>query len=210
MQLINEWYYFTGVIDKKTCNKLIKLGGEFLDKVQVDMTKGATGEERKTGKKISFGSDTTQRISDIKWLNEQWVYDLITPYMETANINAGWNFDIQSTETPQLTKYKKGGFYSWHSDGGADHLSVYDSSKGKFLGGYARKLSMSILLNEDFSGGRLQFVNIYSGKRAILTSELKGTGSVIVFPSFMHHRVAPITKGTRYSLVAWFLGPPFK
>ena len=209
MQLLNEWYYFIGVIDKKTCNKLIKLGGEFLDKVQVDMTKGTTGEERKTGRKLSFGSNTTQRVSDIKWLDKQWVYDLITPYMETANKNAGWNFDIKSAETPQLTKYKKGGFYSWHADGGADHLSVYDSPN-KFLNGYARKLSMSILLNEDFKGGKFQFVNVYGGKRAILTPELKGTGSIIVFPSFMNHRVAPITKGVRYSLVAWFLGPPFK
>ena len=210
MQLTNEWYYFTGVIDKKTCNKLIKLGGEFLDKVQVDTLKRITEEERKTGRKISFESDTTQRVSDIKWLNKQWVYDLIFPYMERANKNAGWNFDIKSAETPQLTKYKKGGFYNWHSDGGADHFSAYDSSDGKFFNGYARKLSMSILLNENFSGGRFQFVNVYGGQRIILTPELKETGSIIVFPSFMNHRVAPITKGTRYSLVAWFLGPPFK
>ena len=210
MQLTNEWYYFTRVIDKKTCDKLIKLGGKFLDKVQVDTHKGTTEEERKTGRKISYGLDTSQRVSDIKWLDKQWVYDLIFSCMKTANKNAGWNFDIKSAETPQLTKYKKGGFYNWHSDGGADHLSVYDSSEGEFLSGYARKLSMSISLNENFSGGRFQFANMYSGKRKILTPELKETGSVIVFPSFMNHRVTPITKGTRYSLVAWFLGPPFK
>ena len=69
---------------------------------------------------------------------------------------------------------------------------------------------MSILLNKDFSGGKFQFVNVYNGKKLIQTPELKETGSVIVFPSFMEHRVAPVTKGTRYSLVTWFLGPPFK
>ena len=206
MQLTNEWFYFTRAVDKKTCNELIELGGGFVDKVQVCIDKETTEE----GSKISLGSDTDIRVSDIKWLDEQWVYDLIFSYMETANENAGWHFDIKSAETTQLTKYKKGGFYNWHSDGGADHLSVYDSSNGKFLNGYARKLSISILLNEDFSGGRFQFVNIYNGKRKILTPKLKETGSVIVFPSFMEHRIAPVTKGTRYSLVAWFLGPPFK
>ena len=210
MQLTNEWFYFTGVVDKKTCNKLIKLGDGFLDKVKVDSHQGTTEEERKTGRKVSLASNTNVRASDIKWLDEQWVYDLIFSYMETANKNAGWHFDIKSSETPQLTKYEKGGFYSWHSDGSADHLSVYGSSKGKFLNGYARKLSMSILLNEDFSGGKFQFAKVSEGKKQIQTPELKETGSVIVFPSFMEHRVAPITKGTRYSLVAWFLGPPFK
>jgi len=211
MQLTNEWYYFTSAIDEITCNRIIELGGEFLDKAEVNThNKESTEEERKTGRKKSFGSNTNQRVSDIKWLNEQWVYDLIIPYMENANNKAGWNFDIKSTETPQLTKYKKGSFYNWHTDGGADHLSIYNSSKGEFLNGYARKLSMSILLNKDFSGGKFQFVNICNGKKLIQTPKLKETGSVIVFPSFMEHRVAPVTKGTRYSLVTWFLGPPFK
>jgi len=211
MQLTNEWYYFTNAVDEITCNRIIELGGEFLDKVQVNIhNKETTEEERKTGRKRFDGSNTNERVSDIKWLNEQWVYDLIIPYMETANNNAGWHFDMKSAETPQLTKYKKGSFYNWHTDGGADHLSIYNSSKGEFLNGYARKLSMSILLNEDFSGGKFQFANICNGEKLIQTPELKETGSVIVFPSFMEHRVAPITKGTRYSLVSWFLGPPFK
>ena len=211
MQLTNEWYYFTGVVDEITCNRIIELGGEFLDKVQVGIHKGDTTEkERRTGIKQSVESNTNERVSDIKWLNEKWVYDLVIPYMETANNEAGWRFDIKSIETPQLTKYKKGSFYNWHTDGGADHLSIYGSSKGECLNGYARKLSMSILLNKDFSGGKFQFVNVYNGKKLIQTPELKKTGSVIVFPSFMEHRVTPVTKGTRYSLVAWFLGPPFK
>ena len=209
MQLTNEWYYFIGAIDKKTCTKIIELGDGFLDKAEVDKHKGITKKERKTGRKVSMKLDTKIRISDIKWLDNQWVYDLVFPYMTTANKEAGWLFDIKSAETPQLTKYKKEGFYSWHADGRADHLSVYDSSKGKFLDGYVRKLSMSILLNEDFGGGNFQFINVYNGKIKIQTPDFKGTGSIIVFPSCIEHRVAPITRGTRYSLVTWFLGPPF-
>ena len=60
---------------------------------------------------------------------------------------------------------------------------------------------MSIILNDDFEGGDFE---IYGEE-----SELP-KGSVIVFPSFIEHRVAPVIKGTRYSLVAWFVGPPFK
>ena len=47
-------------------------------------------------------------------------------------------------------------------------------------------------------------------KNTVETPDFKNAGSVIVFPSFMEHQVTPVTKGTRYSLVAWFVGPPFK
>ena len=60
---------------------------------------------------------------------------------------------------------------------------------------------MSIILNSDFEGGDFQI----SG----LTTHALEEGSIVVFPSFLEHRVAPVTKGIRYSLVVWFLGPPF-
>ena len=41
-------------------------------------------------------------------------------------------------------------------------------------------------------------------------TEIRPRGSVIVFPSFVWHRVKPVTKGVRYSVVAWYGGPPFK
>jgi len=44
----------------------------------------------------------------------------------------------------------------------------------------------------------------------ISVPEFNKTGSIVVFPSDMEHRVAPVTKGIRYSLVVWFVGPPFK
>ena len=210
MQLTNEWYYFSGVVNETMCNKIIELGDGYYDSVKIDQHEGITDQERITGKKISVASDLNIRISDIKWVDNQWLYDLIFPYMRTANKNTGWEFDIRSAETIQLTKYKKGSFYSWHPDGRADNLSTYDSSKGKFMEGYVRKLSMSILLNEDFSGGKFQFANIYNGKKKILTPELRKLGSILVFPSYMEHRVTTITRGIRYALVAWFLGPPFK
>ena len=72
----------------------------------------------------------------------------------------------------------------------------------KFTNGKTRKLSMTIVLNNDYEGGEFQFFN-YKDQ---LIKEKKGT--VIVFPSYMVHRVRPVTKGTRYSLVVWFCGEP--
>ena len=210
MLLTNDWYYFTGAIDADTCQKLIDLGGDTFQDGRVDRQNEISKAERITGKKGDPGLDVGSRSSDITWINEQWVYDLIFPYMETANEKAGWEFDIKSSETPQLTRYEKGGFYYWHRDGYGDQLSIYKRPENKFLDGHVRKLSMTVLLNENFEGGDLQFSGLSQKKVKVETPALGGMGSIIVFPSFMEHRVAPITKGVRYSLVAWFLGPPFK
>ena len=65
-----------------------------------------------------------------------------------------------------------------------------------------RKLSMTIVLNDEYEGGEFQFFNDKT-----LIKEKQGT--VIIFPSYMQHRVRPIKSGIRYSLVVWFLGEPF-
>ena len=142
------------------------------------------------------------RKSDIVWINEHWVNDLIWNFMITANENAGWKYDIKAIESCQLTRYSKGGFYSWHVDSLGTHRDMHDNPKNKSLHGNTRKLSMSIFLNSDYEGGAFEFAD---GEMTDL-----GTGSVVVFPSFLIHKVSPITKGIRYSLVAWFVCPPFK
>ena len=162
------------------------------------------------GRGANYSLDNRVRISDVSWTNEQWVYDIIWPYMVKSNESAGWNFDIKSAEDIQITKYSVGGFYNWHKDGFSDGLSVYDNPEKELYHGNVRKLSMTILLNDDYEGGEFQFANYSVGKFKSVSPEVNKMGSVIVFPSFMEHRVSPVTKGTRYSLVTWFLGPPFK
>ena len=124
-------------------------------------------------------------------------------------LKRGWGFDIKAAETMQLTRYRKGGFYSFHRDGMGDKLSVYDIPENTFMHGHVRKLSMTLLLNEDYEGGELQFASYAKQQCKISAPEFNLSGSIIVFPSGMEHRVAPVTKGIRYSLVTWFLGPPF-
>ena len=109
----------------------------------------------------------------------------------------------------QITRYRKGGFYNFHRDGYGDHLSVYNDPQNDFLNGHVRKLSMTTLLSDNYEGGEFQFAGYGQEKRTISTPEFTKIGSIIVFPSAMEHRVAPVTKGVRYSLVTWFVGPPF-
>ena len=205
----NEWFVFeAGAVDKKTCNKIRIWASKKWEEASVDTSKEVTDEERKTGVKGDFNVDPKTRISDVAWINEQWLYDIIWPYMEQANDEAGWKYDIKAAESAQITRYKKGGFYNFHRDGRGDHLSAYKNPTNAFLHGHVRKLSMSVMLNDNFDGGAFEFAS-YSKEKCTVTPIEAEAGSVIVFPSSMEHRVAPITKGIRYSVVCWFLGPPF-
>ena len=210
MERVNDWYYFIGAIDKNICDAIKKLTKNKWEKSEVDTKRGVTDEERKTGVKPIPAIDENARISDIVWTNDQWIYDTIWPYMREANEKTGWRYDIKAAEDMQITRYKKGGFYYFHKDGMGDHLSVYDIPDKEFMHGRVRKLSMTVLLNDNYEGGEFQFATYGHKNCKIDTPEFTKTGSIIVFPSDMEHRVAPVTKGIRYSLVVWFLGPPFK
>ena len=205
----NEWYIFNQEIDKKTRDKIKRLPQGKWEDSSVDTSKGITGEERLRGKKGDYKPDPKTRISDVFWTTEQWIYDLTWPYMQQANNIAGWNLDIKAAESMQLTRYRKGGFYELHKDGNCDHLSAYDNPGNPFMHGHVRKISMSIILNDNFEGGAFEFASYGKEKCNITPIETKA-GDMIFFPSGMEHRVAPVTKGVRYSLVNWFVGPPVR
>ena len=105
---------------------------------------------------------------------------------------------------------------SWESSYKRDKLEdgTYPQDHGKI-----RKLSVTISLNDpdEYDGGNLEFdfrnqVDWERNKKSKIKSctEIRPRGSGIVFPSFVWHRVSPVTRGTRYSLVVWNLGYPFK
>ena len=209
MSLTNEWYIFEGALDKKTCNKIKRLARNNWQVSGVDTSKGTTDEERKIGRKGDFKPDPKVRISDIAWITDQWVYDTIWPALQQANEEAGWGYHIKAAESMQITRYRKGGFYAFHQDGNGDQLSAYNNPQNAFLHGHVRKLSMTTLLSDSYEGGEFQFASYSKEKCNISTPEFSKVGSIVVFPSSMEHRVAPVTKGIRHSLVTWFLGPPF-
>jgi len=209
MYLTNEWYIFEGALDKKTCNKIKRLAKDNWNESAVDIKIDTTEEERKTGRKGDYKPDPKSRISDVSWVTDQWVYDTIWPYMQEANQKAGWGYHIKAAESMQITRYRKGGFYSFHKDGCGDHLSAYHNPENAFMDGHVRKLSMTTLLSDSYEGGEFQFASYDKEECVISTPEFSKVGSIVVFPSVMEHRVASITKGVRYSLVTWFVGPPF-
>ena len=190
---INEWYVFdSGSIDKKICTKIKKLAKGKWKESSVDDSKGITDEERKTGKKGDYKINHKIRRSDIYWTADQWVYDLIWPYMREANDKAGWKYDVRAAESNQITRYKKSGFYNFHRDGTGDHLSKYNYPGNEFMHGHVRKLSMSVILNDNFEGGAFEFAS-YGKENCTITPIEATAGSVIVFPSWMEHRVAPVS-----------------
>ncbi len=216
----NEWYVFDGAIDKKTCDRIIK--GDDIERstdfseqegrwsiATIDKNKHPYSEETtKKGRKGDL-DDPSYRKSDVYWTHEQWLYDLIWPYMLQANKLSGWNLDIIAAEDMQITRYKKGGFYDFHRDGISDNLSTFDWPNNPLMHGNVRKLSMTLVLNDDFEGGALEFATIFEGECLITPIKAKA-GDMIFFPSGLEHRVAPVTKGVRYSLVSWFCGPPVR
>jgi hypothetical protein len=90
-------------------------------------------------------------------------------------------------------------------------LSGFTDNKNMW--GKVRKISMTVNLTkpENYSGGNLKFdFGSHVKKRFVVCNEIRPQGSIIVFPSFLYHCVTPVTRGTRYSLVLWSLGKPFK
>jgi len=151
--------------------------------------------------------DKKVRNSNISFSHDQYFYDLFCQFVHFANEQAGWKYDVDWFEGVQIAKYKKDQHYSWHKDGSGDHFGAY-TDEGN-LKGKVRKLSLVSCISNGFDGGELEFSIEDKGKNLILTPELK-IGDVIVFPSFVQHRSTPITKGIKYSVAMWCLGPPFR
>ena len=142
--------------------------------------------------------DYKKRITTISWIpfkDMPEMYKEIEATMLKAN-NNHFGFDgMRLTEVAQFTHYLEGGFYDWHMD---------NDVLGK-LQPPVRKISMTLLLSDPstFEGGELEFMS--DGKKAKLKQ-----GQAIFFASWLQHRVKPVTKGERKSLVMWFGGPSFK
>ena len=145
------------------------------------------------------GTDTKKRVTTISWIpfhEMQPMYQDLNKFIQKANENHFGFGDIRITEQAQFTEYPEGGFYDWHMD--CDVNMVHEPP--------VRKISMTILLNDpsEFEGGELELL-----ENKNTTDSLK-QGHAVCFASFLRHRVQPVTKGVRQSLVVWFGGKPFR
>ena len=210
MNLTNYYYYFKSAIPERICDDIIKYGKSISDQIAVT---GGFDDKKKLNKK-QLNDLKQKRDSNIVWMNDRWIYKEIQPYVNEANIRAGWNFIWDCSESCQFTKYNKGQFYDWHCDSWDKpyvRQNTNDPSHGKI-----RKLSVTVSLSDpkDYKGGELEFDfrNTDPDKKPNIKKckEILPKGSLVVFPSFVWHRVCPVKKGSRYSLVIWNLGYPFR
>ena len=151
-------------------------------------------EIRKTS--LHFIKDRENKVNELAW-----------DFLREAN-KLQFNYDLTSFEAIQFAEYKDGGFYGWHQD-----------ASGIDPNNETRKLSLSLILSDpnSFEGGELQF---YNGDRPLadigkiseeqIKKDIEAQGTVVVFDSRDWHRVQPVTKGVRYSIVCWTVGPNFK
>lgn len=144
--------------------------------------------------------DKSYRSSRICWIQKTpentWLYEELLSYVMDANKQM-WNFDLSCLkENIQFTEYDANyqGHYDWHMD----------------LGGLAsstRKLSVSVQLSDEdeYEGGDLQLMI----HRTVIPVVRK-QGAIIIFPSFLLHRVKPVLTGIRRSLILWIHGQPYR
>jgi len=208
MNLTHHYYYFKKAVPDRICEEIKKYCLSMKD--QVAITGGQQGNVPTT--KEGMEQLHQKRNSDIVWVSDRWIYKEIHPYVHRANADAGWNFQWDFSEAAQFTKYKLNQHYDWHCD---SWDGVYNNP-GQPNHGKVRKITSVLVLSDpkDYKGGELEFDfrNLDPDKKrnVVVAKEVAEKGSLIVFPSFVWHRVKPVTKGVRYSMPTWHLGWPYR
>jgi PKHD-type hydroxylase len=162
-------------------------------------------ENKKLEEGKIFGEDKSQkqlRVSKINFTEpdeeNRWIFNKLNTFVKFIN-DKFYGFELIGYNAFQFSTYnsKEQGHYDWHIDS-------YLNSQNQNGSGLHRKLSMTLLLNDDFEGGDFE-MNMAIPKKIDVIK-----GRAIFFPSFLLHRVAPVTKGVRKSLVIWVEGPRWK
>jgi PKHD-type hydroxylase len=197
------WVYWDGAFTDEEMDNLEEYFGSF------DLERGTTiGSVDPESGEVKQGANENVRKSNLIFINRNeqsaWIYDRLNWVLQELN-NQFYGYDLNGYDTFQYTEYDESeqGRYDFHQD------MVHGPNMPKNMT-ETRKLSMTMMINRpgiDFEGGDFQ-VNTGMEKDA-QSVELK-RGRIIAFPSYLVHRVAPVTKGKRKSLVVWVLGPKFK
>ena len=197
------FYVFPRAVSKKECEKLLDYcikntefkEAEVLNKGESDSDIDRHGRLDPSIRKtdvafVEADGNKDNKVNEVAW-----------HYLNEAN-DLKFNYKFRIYQTVQFARYRDGGHYGWHRDVNESAISP---------NGESRKLSLTLCLTDpkDYEGGELQF---FSGERPMdekTIEDIRGQGSVIVFDSRDWHRVTPVTKGTRYSIVCWTVGPNF-
>ena len=203
-----------GALNLEGCDNIIK---QLKDQTDV-------GTHIKADGSLDTGQ-SGKRDSNVAWFNDFDLQNTFKMFVDIANYECGWRYDIVDSEQLQFTVYDgaKKQHYDWHTDGQGCHHNARKSMQFhqpkeanlRFtpqtnLLGTVRKISLSAVLNDDYEGGELLFRTLHENSEIKETSITPNKGDLVIFPSYIDHKVAPVTKGIRYSVVAWYGGPPFK
>lgn len=134
------------------------------------------------------------RKCKVAFVQDQGLNDLVLSYVNRVNEAANWFFDVDFIEPLQLTKYEENDRYDWHQD-------ESEWFPNKRVDSRIRKISFTLLLNDDFEGGDFFLINQVVPMK---------TGQMIFFHADDWHQVSEITKGERNSLVGWVQGPAWR
>lgn len=142
--------------------------------------------------------DNPHRHSNVRWVEDPEIREMLWFYAKEAN-RLAFGFDVTDAGSVQFTEYgsEYGGKYNWHHDVDWNSQAAFD-----------RKISVVVQLSDGnyYEGCDFHFSEVPNPEREAIRKK----GTVICFPSYLQHQVTEITKGTRYSLVAWFEGPRWR
>lgn len=179
-----------------------KLNQQFFSSIEKTISRYSTYRDSTTeyfdGKEYSSNTNDSERKSKVCFLEDSLdIYDHIWEMVDGANSRCFWNFDLDLIEPLQNTLYEVGDYYGWHTD-----ESNWTPSKRSC--GRIRKVSFTLLLNDDFNGGDFEMI---TDRKTVVPLQ---KGDMIFFHSDIPHRVTEVTSGFRKSLVGWIQGPAFK
>lgn len=187
-----EWVYNSSYFSKEDCEKIVTMAME-LPEVTPGM--GLRNETK----------NQDYRRSRVRWVNP-YTHPQFEPVVSEfwkflTRINGDWfGFNVTHLPPLQFTEYK------------GEYLGEYKSHQDVFwLNDSPRHRKLSIILQltdpSEYEGGNLILENVEQAPPADM---IRKQGSLIAFPSFIYHKLEPVTSGTRHSLVAWFEGPKFQ
>lgn len=143
------------------------------------------------------GGTEAHRRTRVRWLNvveHTWAYEIVWEQARQANQLLQLDV-VPMHDTMQLARYDadEQGFFRWHSDTVPEDMT--------------RKMSISVPLSDpaEYDGGVMEF-----NENGAISNVPQRAGCPVVFPSWLLHRITPVTRGRRYSLVAWIRGPAWR
>jgi PKHD-type hydroxylase len=184
----NIWEVWTSAFSPETCRTIIERGEVYAPQ---QSTIGFDATQR---------ADPSYRTSIVRWLDVDIEQQIVEHFMRLVRSSNRTNFgvDISQPFELQFTEYHgtAHGKYDWHQDVWLESDRCYD-----------RKLSVVVQLSDrqDYDGGAFEFFGMVSPEAAFAPQ-----GSVLIFPSWLQHRVKPVTRGIRRSLVSWVEGPRWR